>query len=202
MARAVARIKRRGKLLNDDQGFVLIFSLLALVMVSLCGSWALKTATYEMKIAANEQAMDSNFNVSEGGALLEGANVGFVPANTPWYRISDPSATNQVLLPPLPPLAPDTTTYDPGNDMAHPPVTFVNRHRANSNNWPRQNLERNTTAANNKTDYAYLVTYLHPDIAPKGYDAGAFSGYKFRLNGENIITIEVGGIKIGVKSAI
>ncbi len=83
MEKAVAKIKYREKLLKDDQGFVLIFSLLALVMVSLCGLWALKTATYELKIAANEQAMGSNFNVSEGGALLEGANVGFVPGNTP-----------------------------------------------------------------------------------------------------------------------
>jgi len=202
MKKSVVQIPPRRQLDNNEQGFILILSLIVLTMVSLLGLWALKTATYEMKIAANEQTMESNFNVSEGGTLLESANVGFVPGNTPWYKIADPSNTDHVLLPPLPPLVPDTTTYDPGNDMGHAPVAFVNSHRANSANWPRQNLEGDTATAMNKVDYAYLVTYLHPDIAPKGYDAGAFSGYKFRLNGEHVITVEVGGLKVGVKSAI
>ena len=202
MKRAREHGKERYHPQENEQGFVLVFSLMALVMISLLGAWGLRTATVEMKIASNEQRMESYFNVSEGGVYLEGANVGFVPVNTPWYKIADPSDTDQVLLPPLPPFAPDTRTYDPGNDMDHPPVAFIDRHRANSANWPRQNLEGNTGAAKDNIDYAYLVTYLHPDMPPKGYDAGEFSGYKFRLNSEHVVTIEVGGLKIGVKSTM
>ena len=37
---------------------------------------------------------------------------------------------------------------------------------------------------------------------PKGWDATFFSGYKFRINAQREITIEVGGIKVGVKNPL
>jgi hypothetical protein len=198
MKKTVVQTKDRQQLHNNEQGFILVLSLMALVMVSLLGAWALTTTTFEIKIAGNEQIREGNFNVSEGGVHLEGANVGFTPANTPWYNISDPSTPDQVLLPPF-----TQDDYDPGNDMPSLPTSFdKDIDRKVSDKWPRQNLENNFTVNDHTLDYAYLVTYLHPDIPPKGYDASQFSSYKFRLNGAQVLTIELGGIKVGVKAAI
>ena len=198
MKKTVVQTKDRQQLHNNEQGFILVLSLMALVMVSLLGAWALTTTTFEIKIASNEQVREGNFNVSEGGVHLEAANVGFTPDSTFWYKISDPSTPDQVLLPPF-----IQDDYDPGKDMPSIPTSFdKDIDREVSDKWPRQNLENNFTVNDQTLDYAYLVTYLHPDIPPKGYDASQFSSYKFRLNGEQVITIELGGIKVGVKTAI
>ncbi len=66
--------------------------------------------------------------------------------------------------------------------------------------WPTDNLIPSGT--DNKCAYGYFVTYLYPDIPPKGYDADAFSAYKFRIDGEHQVVIEMGGKKIGVKSTM
>jgi|GEM_PF-366258 len=199
------------QLCKDEQGFILVLSLMALVMVSLLGAWALTTSTFEIKIAGNEQIKEASFNISEGGVYLEGSKLGFTTStNFNWYNVSDPSTLNQLLLPPL-----GTAGYDPGDDIpaaveANITIANIEGTPNDATMWPRQNLtadlSTNATVdahvADDSSDYAYLVRYLYPDIPPKGYDAGSFAAYKFRLNAEQTITVEIGGLKVGVKAAI
>ncbi len=199
------------QLYKDEQGFILILSLMALVMVTLLGAWALTTTTFEIKIAGNAQVNESNFNVSEGGAYMEGAKLGYTTAaNFTWFNLTDPSIINQLLLPTV-----DQPEFDPGDDIPAAEETaitpaLIEANPTNTNLWPRQNLTAdlstvitlNANVTDDSSDYAYLVRYLYPDTPPKGYDAGAFSAYKFRINGEQTIVLEVGGLKVGVKAAI
>jgi hypothetical protein len=177
---------------SNQKGFVLITGVLVLLLLSLMGLWALSTSDFGVKLSANLQQMNNNFSTAEGAAKREGAGVGFArPGASEWYQISDPDTFNQFLLPPA-------GSYDPGHDIeigGNFPDDFD---QADSKTWPRQNLLRNV--ADSTHDYAYLVTYLYPDAPPKGYDAGKFSGYKFKINGKRKSIVEIGGIKVGVKS--
>lgn len=182
---------------GSQQGSILAIAMFCLLVLSVLGTFALNTADYEMNIAANQQRWEENFNLSEGGASKEGSGVGYAGVNNsnPWYEISDPETYNT-------PLFPSTlANYDPsGNDM---PVagTFPNDFNlAVPDTWPRQNLLSDIT--DDKYDYSYLVTYLYPDVPPKGTDATKFSSYKFRINGKRQVVIELGGEKIGVKNPL
>ena len=184
---------------TNDKGSVLVVATFVLFILSLLGMFALNTTDIEINIAANQQNWEKSFNVSEGGTKLEGTKVGYTRTGVnDWYEISDPETFNQFLIPP------GTTpgsTYDPGSDMTKAiPNNFDNTDADDYQLWPHQNIMGN--AADNVYDYTYLVTYLFPDNPPKGYDATNFSGYKFRINGEKKIVIEVGGIKVGVKAGI
>jgi hypothetical protein len=166
--------------------------MLALLLLSLMGIWALGTSDFELKIASNLQTLESNFNICDGAAKQEGAGVGFARAGaSEWYQISDPETFNQFLIPP------SASDYDPGSDIATGtfPADFDS---TDYDTWPRQNLLKDTS--DDDHDYAYLVTYLYPDNPPKGYDASMFSGYKFRITGHQKGVVEIGGIKVGVKA--
>jgi hypothetical protein len=183
----------------NEKGSILVVATLVLFILSFLGIFALNTTDVEINIAANQHNWDKSFNVSEGGAKLEGTKVGFArPGVNDWYEISDPGTLNQFLVPP------GTTpgsSYDPGSDMTETiPGTFDNAAADDYKLWPCQNIMDDIT--DNVYDYAYLVTYLFPDTPPKGYDSTNFSGYKFRINGEKKVIIELGGIKVGVKSAL
>jgi hypothetical protein len=156
----------------------------------------LNTSTVELRIAGNQQQFESNFNVSEGGADSEGGKVGYT--QQPWYAVSKPTELNQLLLPAF-----GSTAYDPGNDVpdAQEPTSIADVDPGDSTDWPRENLVGNYTANDTAMDYIYLVTYLYPDAPPKGYDISKHAGYKFRMNGEKVTKVEVGGIKIGVLSS-
>ncbi len=181
-----------GSCLNNEKGFALISAILALLIVTVLGVLAINTSVMEIKIAGNQQQWEEDFNLSEGGAEVEATHVGFARSGVggfSWYEISDPSIFTQNLLPP-------PASYDPYNDITSTkPFNVVD-----PNTWPHQNLMQD--ANDDKYDYAYLVTYLYPDAPPKGYDASTFSGYKFRINGEKQVIIELGGIKVGVKTGI
>lgn len=176
--------------IESEEGFVLIVSMVMLLLLTLLGIWALNTSTVEIQIAGNQQQFDKSFNIAEGGANFEATFVGFAVRSE--YSVTNPgriyqdlttgtygdSATwpvGSLLLTPTPGVTTgtvDPTAYDPGTD----PVS--------------------------EYKYRYFVTYLYPDVPPKGYDASMFSSYKFRIDGERDVVIELGGIKIGVKASM
>lgn len=187
------------KVIENEKGSILVIAMLVIFVLSLLGTFALNTTDVEIHIAANQQRWEEDFNVSEGSAKLEGSKVGYArTGNNEWYQISDPSLLNQFLVPP------GTTPgsfFDPGSDMTENiPANFDSTAADDYKLWPRQNIMDD--AADDVYDYAYLVTYLFPDLPPKGYDATSFSGYKFRITGEKKVVVELGGIKVGVKSPI
>jgi hypothetical protein len=176
----------------DQKGYVLVTALLALCLLTLIGLWALNTSDFELKTASNGQKLESDFNLTEGAAKQEGAAVGFARTGaSPWFMISNPKSTNRNLLPPA-------GSYDPGGDIKIPGSFPNDFDAADYQTWPRQNLLGNTS--DNTEDYAYLVTYLYPDVPPKGYSADSFSGYKFRIRAKQKNIVEIGGIKVGVKA--
>ena len=181
--------------LKNENGSILVIAALMIMILSLFGTFALNTTDYEINIAANQQRFEQDFNTTEGGAKLEGSKVGYARDGvSEWYEISDPETFNQFLVPP-------NASYDPGSDMTVSiPTTFDSTAADDYQMWPHQNLISDIT--DDTFDYTYLVTYLYPDTPPKGYDASNFSGYKFRINGEKKIVVEIGGIKVGVKSGI
>lgn len=180
-----------------QQGSILAIAMFCLLVLSILGTFALNTSDYEINIAGNQQQWEKNFNMAESGATMEGSHVGFAGVNGQysWYEIVDPQIHNLVLTPST------LADYDPsGSDM---PIsgTFPDDFNAdNANTWPRQNLMSDT--GDDDYDYAYLVTYLYPDAAPKGWNALKFSSYKFRINGQRQVNIEMGGAKVGVKNPL
>lgn len=193
-------IKTFHKVCSSQDGSVLAIAIFCLFVLSIFGTFALNTADFEMNIASNQQQREQNFNTSEGGVYREGFHVGFagVSGNWTWFEISDPNTPNQFLLPT------GTTPgsqYDPGSDMTQAiPTTFTDTQAQQYEVWPRENLMSDTT--DDKYDYSYLVTYLSPGVTPPGYNANKFSAYKFRLNGQRQVVIEIGGMKIGVKNPL
>ena len=184
------------KHIKNEEGFMLILSLLVLVLLSLMGLWALNTSDIEIGISGNEQRYQENFNIAEGGTYREASDIGF--ASNPSYAITDPSNFNQKLGP-----NPSVTAdYDPGDDMDATVLGNLSTLSAvdvkKPEEWPHQNLLGDTS--DNSCDYSYLVTYLYPDFPPKGYDADSFSAYKFKINGARNTEIEIGGVKVGPKA--
>jgi len=182
---------------DGQKGSILAIAMFCLLILSILGTFALNTSDYEIKIAGNQQQFEKNFNTSESGAALEGSHIGYAGVNGfyTWYEIADPQIYNHVLYPPT------STDYDPsGSDM---PVTGTFPADFNADDpdtWPRQNLMSDTS--DDIYDYAYLVTYLYPDVPPKGWNATEFSSYKFRINGQRQVIIEMGGQKVGVKNPL
>ena len=185
--------------IKNEEGFTLILSLMVLVLLSLMGMWALNTSDIEIAISGNEQRYQENFNIAEGGTYLEASAIGF--ASNPYYAITDPSNFNLKLGP-----NPSDDDYDPGNDMDLTVLENLSTLSAvdatKPEEWPHQNLLRSIAAFDNRADYSYLVTYMYPDVPPKGYDADSFSGYKFKINGARNTEIEIGGVKVGPKAAV
>lgn len=184
---------------TTESGFVLILSLVVLLMLSLLGIWALKTSTFELRVAGSSQQVEVQFNITEGGANAEAGKVGFNQQD--FYQIGDPSVLNQLLIPATDPV------FDPGNDTAN---VLANIDSGDSATWPWENIwptvgER-TQPVHNNLDYKYLTTYLYPDTPPMGYDTNHFSGYKFRIQGAARIdapmVVELGGTKVGVKASL
>lgn len=185
------------QLVENEKGFVLILAMVMLVVLSLLGLWAMTTATNEIIIAGNEQEYEKRFNIGEGGANVESGDIGF--SQKDYYKISNPTKYNRLLYPT------SAGSYDPSGDDFEERSGFAysagyQPDDGDETTWPRDNVLDDTN--DDEFDYGYLVTYLYPDAPPKGYDATSFSGYKFRINGEQVIVIEQGGLKVGVKSVL
>ncbi|MCF6245801.1 MAG: pilus assembly PilX N-terminal domain-containing protein [Desulfobacula sp.] len=185
-------------IMKNENGSILAIAMFSLLILSMLGTFALNTADFEITIASNQQQWEKNFNISEGGTTLEGFHIGYAGVNGlySWYEIADPEDHDK-------PLYPDTlANYDPslGSDLS---LTFDITNdfsQTNADTWPRQNILALT--ADDLYDYAYLVTYLYPDVPPKGYDATQHASYKFRINGKRQVSIEMGGQKVGVKNPL
>ncbi len=182
-----------------ESGFVLVFSMVILLMLSFLGIWALRTSTSELNVAGGLQQADRQFNLAEGAANNEAVGVGF--SLKTFYQISNPALRNQRLAP-----ATDAT-FDPGNDT---PNTFAGITAADPTTWPWDNLLQNYVSPPVNTpsefDYRYLVTYLYEeDRAFIGYSASDFSAYKHQIQGTTVtapVVVELGGIRIGPKSSL
>lgn len=182
---------------STESGFVLVLSLVVLLMLSLFGAWALQTSNFELKVAGGTQQAERQFNIAEGSAYAEAGNLGFNLKD--FYQVSDPTLFNRLMIPTT------DADFDPGNDTA---TTLAGITASDATTWPWDNLLRNydnLPSNTNEFDYRYLVTYLYSDTAPMGYDPTAFSGYKFRIQGNTTQTfsiVELGGTKVGVKAAL
>jgi hypothetical protein len=179
-----------------ESGFVLVLAMVVLLVITLLGIWALNTSTFELKVAGGSQQAEKQFNVAEGAANVEAGKYGF--GTQSFYQLSDPSISNQLLIPTT------DATFDPGNDTA---TTFAGITAGDFTTWPWENLLQNynNDPIANEFDYRYLVTFLHADTAPMGYDASTLAGYKIRAQGatgRSSVVVELGGIKIGNKSTL
>ncbi|MBV5327234.1 MAG: pilus assembly PilX N-terminal domain-containing protein [Chlorobium sp.] len=189
---------------TSEAGFALIMAMVALLVLTLLGIWALNTSTFELKVAGGSQAVEKQFNVSEGAANTEAVNVGFVLQ--PYFQVSDPSVPDQLLRPTT------NAACNPGNDVAAVnslgnAITVAGIQAADTTTWPWRNmlLDYSNPSANNEFDYRYLVTYLYQeDRAFIGYGAEDFSAYKHRIQGGaasvSSAVVELGGVKMGPKS--
>lgn len=172
-------------LFHNENGSAIIFALLILVTVTIIGVTSMNLSLTESSIVRNEKIHKQNFNIAESGYKKEAYYVGH--ASRIWYNLPNPLVFNQFLFPTL------TADYDPGTDTGNISANFS---ATDYTTWPSGNLLNNT--ADDKYDYSYITTYLNPGKPPKGYDAGDFTGYKFRMNSKRVVTIEVGGTKVGV----
>ena len=94
---------------SPESGFVLVLALVMLLLLSLFGAWALQTTTFELRVAGGLQQAERQFNLAEGSASGEAGQVGFQTKD--FYKLSDPSQYNRLLLPP-----PNEGDFDPGSD--------------------------------------------------------------------------------------
>ncbi|WP_457551911.1 PilX N-terminal domain-containing pilus assembly protein [Desulfobacula sp.] len=192
--------------LVNDKGFVMILSVLILLILTIIGIFALNSSIFEMQISGNQQQYQEKFNIVEGAVNKEGSGVGYAGVFDsisnqelyPWYEVVDPENHNKILVPQ------NSVDFDPSGNDAN--ANFIasfdpdNVDAEDSDTWPCQNLRSDIN--DNVFDYQYLVTYLYPDTPPKGMDATKFSSYKFKINGQKQMVIEMGGIKVGVKNPL
>jgi len=189
-----------------DKGFILISAVLILLVLTIIGTFALNSSVFELQIAGNQQRYQEKFNIIEGAVNKEGSCVGYAGVFDLisdkelylWYEVIDPENYNKILVPQT------SAEFDPsGNDANANFMANFNPDNVDADNydtWPCQNLRSDTN--DNVFDYQYLVTYLYPDTPPKGMDATKFSSYKFKINGQRQVIIEMGGIKVGVQNPL
>ena len=58
-------MKNCQRLINKEEGFVLVIAMVMLVILSLLGTFALNTTTFELQIAGNDRIREQNFYVAE-----------------------------------------------------------------------------------------------------------------------------------------
>lgn len=189
--------------IREESGFVLVFSMVALLMLSLFGMWALQTSKSELDVAGGLQQMDRQMNVAEGAAYLETTRVGLFQRT--FYNISNPEFQT------FKPLVPTSNAdFDPGNDTNNNPAGIVTNDHST---WPWDNLLQNYTnipSNTNDYDYRYLVTYLGTagsgGTTKKGPGQGNASEEThlvyYRIDGNaarSNTVVEVGGKKIIIK---
>lgn len=181
--------------ITSEAGFALIMAMVALLVLTLLGIWALNTSTFELRVAGESQQVEKQFNVAEGGAYAEAVNVGFTRKT--WYGFANfnpgmKNPTTDALFDQGDdePTNDGSTTNDVDNIDAADPAT-----------WPWDNLRDATTAAGqaaaaNALDYRCLVAYLGSTTPPPGYDAGVLSAHQLRIQGAAPLVVELGGMKL------
>jgi Tfp pilus assembly protein PilX len=174
--------------ITSEAGFALIMAMVALLVLTLLGIWALNTSTFELRVAGESQQVEKQFNVAEGGAYAEAVNVGFTRKT--WYGFANfnPGMKNPTT----------DAQFDPGNDTTN---LVGGIDSADPATWPWDNLRDATTAAGqdpaaNALDYRCLVAYLGSTTPPLGYDATLMSAHQLRIQGAAPLVVELGGMKL------
>jgi hypothetical protein len=191
------------RIIGNEEGFVLVLALSALVTLTLLGIWAMNSSNIELLISGNHQRFEEGFQVADGATNAEGGELGF--SRQTWYEIPDPNDKGLPLVPT------SVASYDPGGDIdtsklpdpgKSAPDNFDEAadslRKSDPLFWPMQNLLRANANTMNEYDYAYLTTFLYDTVAPKG-SGEDFAGYRFRINGNRNISVEMGGVKLGPK---
>lgn len=181
-------VQRDASTNTPEAGFALIMAMVALLVLTLLGVWALYTSTSELQVAGGSQQVERQFNVAEGGAYAEAVNVGFT--QKAFYNFAN---FNQGMMNPT-----TDALFDPGGDTNN---VIGNIAATDPATWPWDNLRNATTAAGqavnaNDLDYRYLVTYLGSGTPPPGYDAALMSAHQVRVQGAAPLVVELGGLKI------
>lgn len=184
------------KTCSAESGFILVLAMVMLLLLSSIGIWALRTSTSELQVAGGSQQIETQFNITEGGAYAECLKVGRILRT--FYRITNPNLQPQMLIPLT------EASFDPGGDTATPPATILGY----KNNpalgappvdiWPWENLQPDY--ADNNLDYRYLVTYLNVGNPGPGFGPN-IRAYTYRIQSSAArlpLTVEVGGRRFGI----
>ncbi|MDA3834115.1 MAG: hypothetical protein PF495_12035 [Spirochaetales bacterium] len=183
-------LQQHKKSATTESGFVLVTVLGILVIISLLGSWALRTSVFELRVAGGLLRFERQFNLAEGAGNTEAANVGFF--SRPFYALPDPSLEGLLMVPT------SDAEFDPGDDTT---ATLAGIDSTDSDTWPVANLLYDIDQTANEFDYRYLVTYLGYENV-MGSSAESFSAYQFRIQGAAPLVVELGGSKLGPKAKI
>lgn len=172
----------------SEAGFALIMAMVALLVLTLLGIWALNTSTFELKVAGVSQTVEKQFNVAEGGACIEAMNVASITQIKPFFDYA-----NRNFMPKT------DAQFDPGNDTAN---ILADIDPTDSTTWPWDNLRNATSAAGqaadaNEFDYRYLITCSDcPSDTQLGEDATSeWKKTCCRVQGAAPLVVEL-GIKI------
>ena len=165
----------------NEEGFVLVLSLVLLLLLTLFGVWALNSSDFENRVAGNAQQAERQFHVAEAANYSEAALLGYTQRDV--YDLTFPDDHNRVLAP--------VQDFDPFNKKDCNKSDVNEKYNScyaakpdDPTTWPWDNLEGKHGADRNKfLDYRYLVTYLYSDKPPKGYAADQFDSYKYRIQG-------------------
>ncbi len=187
-------LQRRFSHLTNESGFVLVLSLVVLLILSLFGAWALQTSTSELNVAGGLQQAERKLNLAEGGAHVESNNIASTAKD--FYNMHDPGRFNELRIPS------NLADFDPGGDSGLATMPAITA--SDPLTWPRDNLIGSNTAADNRYDYRYLVTYLTSGPPRQGMSADKFEDYSYRIRGNapdrpGLTTVEVGGKQTGQK---
>lgn len=204
------------KTARNEEGYILVLTLVVLLLLTLFGVWALNSSDFENRVAGNMQQAERIFNVNDAAATTEASKI--MNGRRSWWVVERPRELYRVRLP-------DTIEgFDPfraaggrpratsedlatAKDLADEGDDTELKRRTDY--WPWDNLVGDYQSApagdgvfGPNRDYRYLVTYLYPDKPPQGEDATLFSGFKFRVQagsqGQSGI-VEAGGVAVGDK---
>lgn len=184
---------------NNEEGFVLVLSLVLLLLLTLFGVWSLSTAGSETRVAVNAQRADHIFNFAEGSNFTEAGNVGYARTGDPYrgFYADIPDARR-----PKPCL----------------PEKFKNSAEDDEEGtWPMAHLGDLTKGKDGVVSeadqqegfvYRYYVHFNGAGASPQGYSADALTAYRFRVQANKLPqkneppqnrVIETGGVKLGLK---
>ncbi|MBN2032303.1 MAG: pilus assembly PilX N-terminal domain-containing protein [Deltaproteobacteria bacterium] len=158
--------------LGNEEGNVLITAFIFLVILTLIGIFATRTAQMDLQIASNEIPYKRNFYIAEGGLYREAAELG--RGN---YPVNPVTPNN--------PLARRGYSQDPVGELPEPTVVVssVKHHSVFDET------------------YDFTVNYLGAFLPPAGYSAIHFVRYDYNVDATaNNVLVDSRLYKIGPKA--
>ena len=146
---------------NKEQGSVVVIALMILVVLTLLGIMATRTATTDIRIAANEITYKKNFYIAEAGAFREALEIG--RGNYPVTTISQ--------------------AYELADQILNPDGSVASSGRKNKEGTkiaelPGSDKEHKFSGKN----YALSVFYRGYYLPPTGYSVIHFSRYDYTVD--------------------